>query len=95
MSIIVGCRNRSNDEKLNSIKKIRISIPYDKMYNVVCSKYTFDKNDKTYATVVDVIDQYGCSGCKISELARTEILYEPMFENNIIRSIYIVSATSA
>ncbi len=95
MSMMVGCKKRSDDEIINSIQKTRISIPYDKMYNVVCSRYTFDKNDKTYATVVNVIDQYGCSGCKISELARTEILYEPMFENNAIRSVYILSATSA
>ena len=43
------------------------------MYNVNCSRYAVDCNEKKFATIVHVIDQYGCSGCKISELARQDI----------------------
>ena len=95
LSMMVGCKNRTDETFLNTIQKTRIYIPYKKMYNVNCSRYAFDCNEKKFATIVHVIDQYGCSGCKISELARVEILYESLFDDNIIRSTYIVSATSA
>ena len=82
LSMMVGCKNRTDETFLNTIQKTRIYIPYKKMYHVKCNRYAFDCNEKTFATIVHVIDQYGCSGCKISELARVEILYESLFDDN-------------
>ena len=42
LSMMVGCKNRTDETFLNTIQKTRIYIPYKKMYNVNCSRYAFD-----------------------------------------------------
>jgi len=86
----ICCQNHSENDEVNFIKKLKVSIPHSKLYKVKCSQYEFDNNSD--ASIVHIIDEYGCTGCKISELARVEKTQEMLFESKIIRSVYIVSA---
>ena len=93
-STILGCRHRANDGIMALFRKTKVLIPREKMVHVVCSQYAFDCDHEACVTIVNVIDQYGCSGCRMSELARAEVLYEQMFESGSVRSMYIISAAS-
>ena len=91
-SISLSCdKKHSYVELVKSINNQVTDIPYDTLVCIRCSQFPFEYKKRTLAKIVHIIDQYGCTGCAVSLLAKNEKLHCDLFENGAINSIYIVS----
>lgn len=89
----VSCNARKIPEDVEHFYNSKVVIPYDKLERKKCSLFADSSFVSSKYKIVNYIDEFGCTTCKISKLSKLEKQSSTISWMKNIPFVYIVNVT--